>query len=83
MSLSFIKLEKENAKNSPQIIKDMLDVVEKAIENDTITYTDFVNILSEVFEEVVKIEGTTEEERTKQVETICNRLIDKYGSKEE
>lgn len=49
MSLAFIQMEIENAKDAPEVMQEMLKVIE---------------------------------ERVKYTEMMCQKMIDKYGSKE-
>lgn len=84
MSLAMLKLEREGAKDAPPKLQEMLEVVEKAIEADTITYEDFVEQLTTYFEELVPDdEGSTIESRSEAVDKMCDKIIDKYAGKEE
>lgn len=62
----------------------MLEAVEEAIQNDEMTYEEFILSLAEFFEEETKdLDDSTEEERIEATEKICTKVIDKYGRKKE
>lgn len=79
-SLALLQLAKEGAKQGPKIMSDMFDVVEKEIENDRLTYEEFINVLIEVFQQNVPEEAdeSTVEVREELVNKICQSIIDKY-----
>lgn len=83
-SLHLLKLERENAKEAPEIIHQLLDSVEKAIEADIISYYDFIEDTMKVLEEVPDEDISSLEKREKVVNNVCQKLIDKYetGNKE-
>lgn len=83
LSLAMIRIEIDNAKESSESIKQMLKTVEQAIEEDKISYDEFIDILTEYFKELAPdTDNSSEEERSNTVEAICNKIIDKYGSEE-
>jgi len=79
-SLALLQLEKEGAKQGPKIMSDVFDVVEKEIENDRLTYEEFINVFIEVFQQNVPEEAdeSTVEVREELVNKICQSIIDKY-----
>lgn len=79
-SLALLQLEKEGAKQGPKIMSGMFDVVEKEIENDRLTYEEFINVFIEVFQQNVPEEAdeSTVEVREELVNKICQSIIDKY-----
>ena len=83
-SLQLLKLERENSKEAPEIIQKLLDSVEKAVEDDTISYFDFIEDMMKGLEEVSDEDDSSLEKREKVVNDICQKLIDKYetGNKE-
>ncbi|QOR59962.1 hypothetical protein [uncultured phage cr114_1] len=86
-SLILIRLEKITAEddNASESMKNMLNVVEKNIEEDRITYADFKNLIAKFLEEATanSTEETTKEDRSKIVEGICNKVIEYYGAGKE
>lgn len=82
MSLAFIQMEIENAKDAPEVMQEMLKVIEESIKDDKITYEEFTNTLAQYFSEIVPEGPNTLEERVKYTEMMCQKMIDKYGSKE-
>ena len=56
------------------------EVVEKEIENDRLTYEEFINVFIEVFQQNVPEEAdeSTVEVREELVNKICQSIIDKY-----
>lgn len=82
MSLAFIQMEIENAKDAPEVMKEMLKVIEESIKDDKITYEEFTNTLAQYFSEIVPEGANTLEERVKYTEMMCQKMIDKYGRKE-
>lgn len=83
-SLQLLKLERENSKESPEIIQKLLNSVEKAVEADKISYFDFIEDMMKGLEEVSDEDDSSLEKREKVVNDICQKLIDKYetGNKE-
>ena len=83
-SLQLLKLERENSKETPEIIQKLLDSVEKAVEADKISYFDFIEDMMKGLEEVSDEDDSSLEKREKVVNDICQKLIDKYetGDKE-
>lgn len=83
-SLQLLKLERENSKETPEIIQKLLDSVEKAVEADKISYFDFKEDMMKGLEEVSDEDDSSLEKREKVVNDICQKLIDKYetGNKE-
>ena len=83
-SLQLLKLERENSKETPEIIQKLLDSVEKAVEADKISYFDFIEDMMKGLEEVSDEDDSSLEKREKVVNDICQKLIDKYetGNKE-
>lgn len=83
-SLQLLKLERENAKEAPEIIQKLLNSVEKAVEADKISYFDFIEDMMKGLEEVSDEDDSSLEKREKVVNDICQKLIDKYetGNKE-
>lgn len=83
-SLQLLKLERENSKEAPEIIQKLLDSVEKAVEADKISYSDFIEDMMKGLEEVSDEDDSSLEKREKVVNDICQKLIDKYetGNKE-
>lgn len=83
-SLQLLKLERENSKEAPEIIQKLLDSVEKAVEDDKISYFDFIEDMMKGLEEVSDEDDSSLEKREKVVNDICQKLIDKYetGDKE-
>lgn len=83
-SLQLLKLERENSKEAPEIIQKLLDSVEKAVEDDKISYFDFIEDMMKGLEEVSDEDDSSLEKREKVVNDICQKLIDKYetGNKE-
>ena len=47
MSLAFIQMEIENAKDAPEVMQEMLKVIEESIKDDKITYEEFTNTLAQ------------------------------------
>lgn len=82
MSLAFIQMEIENAKDAPEVMQEMLKVIEESIKDDKITYKEFTNTLAQYFSEIVPEGANTLEDGVKYTEMICQKMIDKYGSKE-
>lgn len=83
MSLALIQMEREGAKDAPEVMQEMLKVVEESIQDDKITYEEFANTLAQYFSEIVPEGANTMEDRVKYTEIMCQKVIDKYGSKEE
>ena len=83
-SLQLLKLERENSKEAPEIIQKLLNSVEKAVEDDKISYFDFIEDMMKGLEEVSDEDDSSLEKREKVVNDICQKLIDKYetGNKE-
>ena len=83
-SLQLLKLERENSKEAPEIIQELLNSVEKAVEADKISYFDFIEDMMKGLEEVSDEDDSSLEKREKVVKDICQKLIDKYetGNKE-
>lgn len=83
-SLQLLKLERENSKEAPEIIQKLLNSVEKAVEDDKISYFDFIEDMMKGLEEVSDEDDSSLEKREKVVNDICQKLIDKYetGDKE-
>lgn len=83
-SLQLLKLERENSKEAPEIIQKLLNSVEKAVEADKISYSDFIEDMMKGLEEVSDEDDSSLEKREKVVNDICQKLIDKYetGNKE-
>ena len=83
-SLQLLKLERENSKETPEIIQKLLNSVEKAVEADKISYFDFIEDMMKGLEEVSDEDDSSLEKREKVVNDICQKLIDKYetGDKE-
>lgn len=83
-SLQLLKLERENSKEAPEIIRKLLNSVEKAVEADKISYFDFIEDMMKGLEEVSDEDDSSLEKREKVVNDICQKLIDKYetGNKE-
>lgn len=83
-SLQLLKLERENSKEAPEIIQKLLNSVEKAVEADKISYSDFIEDMMKGLEEVSDEDDSSLEKREKVVNDICQKLIDKYetGDKE-
>lgn len=83
-SLQLLKLERENSKEAPEIIQNLLNSVEKAVEADKISYFDFIEDMMKGLEEVSDEDDSSLEKREKVVNNICQKLIDKYetGNKE-
>ena len=83
MSLAFIQMEREGAKDARPKMQEMLETIEKGIQEDRISYTDFVDDLVKYFSEMIPKEEIGIDERTVIVDNICQKIIDKHGSKEE
>lgn len=85
-SLVLIKLEKIAAEddNASDSMKNMLDTVELAIEEDRTTYSDFKNLAAKFLEEAISnTEETTKEDRSKIIDNMCNKVIEYYGARKE
>lgn len=81
-SLQLLKLERENSKEAPEIIQKLLDSVEKAVEADKISYFDFIEDMMKGLEEVSDEDDSSLEKREKVVNDICQKLIDKYETRD-
>lgn len=80
-SLHLLKLERENSKEAPEIIHQLLDSVEKVIEEDVISYYDFIEDMIKEVEKVPDADASSTEKREEIVNNLCQNLIDKYETR--
>lgn len=82
-SLAMLELEKAfMSDNTNEDFRRLYDAVEQAINDETITYQDFMDDTIAYLE---SIDGKDDsiENRLKYIKNMCNALIEKYGRKEE
>lgn len=83
-SLLFMKMERDGAKDAPEYIQEMLEVIEQGIKDDALTYEEFVTTLADYFKELAPQEATsTPEERERAVKEISRKIINKYKHEDE
>lgn len=82
-SLAMLKLEKAfMGGNVNEDFRKLYDAVEEAINNEIITYQDFIDDTVSYLENIGK-EDDSIENRLEYIKNMCNTLIEKYGRKEE
>ena len=81
-SLTMLRLEKSfMGDNVNEDLNKLYDIVEQSINNETITYQDFVDDVISYLSNANDDDST--EDRSKFIKDMCNSLIKKYGRKEE
>lgn len=82
-SLAMLKLEKAfMGDNVNEDFRKLYDAVEEAINNEIITYQDFIDDTVSYLENIGK-EDDSIENRLEYIKNMCSTLIEKYGRKEE
>lgn len=81
-SLTMLKLEKAFiGDNVNEDLNKLYDIVEQSINDETITYQDFVDDVISYLSNANNDDST--EDRSKFIKDMCNSLIKKYGREEE